>query len=85
VAPSGRERGYPVAIHINDDSMVLEIDGKIIATATRVGGHEWTVEPWPRYFDRNQAITALTVAERLTEGYGEDDPFVIAWREELAP
>jgi len=32
---------------------------------------------------RNQAITAMVLAERLAAGYGDDDPFVIGWREEL--
>ena len=32
---------------------------------------------------RNQAITAMVLAERLAVGYGDDDPFVIGWREEL--
>jgi hypothetical protein len=74
-----------VAININDDFMTLEIDGKIIATAReRVDGW-WEVTNWPRFCTRNQAITALTLAERLLTGHGEDDPFVIAWREELAP
>jgi hypothetical protein len=35
-----------------------------------------------RLFSRNQAITALTLAERLAVGYG-DDTFVMAWRKEL--
>ena len=34
-------------------------------------------------FSRSQAITALTLAERLAAGNGDDDPFVIAWRKEL--
>jgi len=25
----------------------------------------------------------MVLAERLTAGYGKDDPFVIGWREEL--
>ena len=29
----GRERGYPMSTKINDDSMSLEIDGRVIATA----------------------------------------------------
>ena len=32
---------------------------------------------------RNQAITAMVLSERLATGYGEDDPFVLGWREEL--
>jgi hypothetical protein len=72
-----------MAININDNFMSLEIDGKVIATAARVSGGEWVASTWPRYFDRNQAITALTLAERLATGYGEEDAHVIAWREEL--
>lgn len=72
-----------MAIIFEYSSMTLEIDGSVIATAIWVGGHEWVVDPWPKYFDRNQAITALTIAERLALGYGEDDPHVIAWRKEL--
>jgi hypothetical protein len=41
------------------------------------------VSYWPRFFDRNQVITALTVTELLETGHGEDDPLVIALREEL--
>ena len=36
-------------------------------------------------FTRNQAITAMALAERLDAGYGDDDPFVLGWREELGP
>ena len=32
---------------------------------------------------RNQAITAMVLAERLAAGHGDDDLFVIGWREEL--
>jgi hypothetical protein len=31
----------------------------------------------------NQAITAIVLSERLAAGYGEDDPFVLGWRDEL--
>ena len=48
-------------------------------------GHgAWTVSRHPgRLFARNQAITAMVLAERLAFGCGEDDPFVVGWREEL--
>ena len=76
---------------INDDSMSLEIDGRVIATAefrehTAADGHgAWTISCHPgRLFTRNQAITAMVLAEWLAAGYGEDDPFVVGWREELA-
>ena len=75
---------------INDDSMSLEIDGHVVATAafsehaTADGHGAWTVSCHPgRLFTRNQAITAMVLAERLAAGYGDDDPFVIGWREEL--
>lgn len=70
-------------IKINDDFMCLEIDGIVIATAReRIDGW-WGVSHWPRFFDRNQAITALTVTELLESGCGSDDPVVKALREEL--
>jgi hypothetical protein len=71
-----------MAITINEESMSAELDGTVIATATRTAGH-WTASNWPRALTRNQAITALTIAEYLATGHGDDDPFVIAWRAEL--
>ena len=69
---------------INDDTMVLEIDGRVIATAelrerAAAGGHgAWVVSCHPgRLFTGNQAITAMVLAERLAAGYGDDDPFVV--------
>ena len=48
------------------------------------GNGAWIVSTYPaRLFSRNQAITALTLAERLAIGYGDDDPFVKSWRKEL--
>jgi hypothetical protein len=72
-----------MAITIEEYSMTAESDGSVLAIATWVGGDEWIVAAWPRYFTRDQATTALTLAERLAAGYGDDDPFVTAWREEL--
>jgi hypothetical protein len=70
-------------IKINDDFMSLEMDGRIIAVATeRIDGW-WEVSHWPRFFDRNQAITALTVTELLHSGRDRGDPLVRALREEL--
>jgi hypothetical protein len=75
---------------INNDSMRLEIDGRVIATAefserARADDHgAWTISCHPgRLFPRDQAITAMVLAERLAVGYGDDDPFVLGWREEL--
>ena len=72
-----------MAIKISDDQMVLEIDGVVIGQATRRSGGWWEVTHWPRFFDRHQAITALTVTELLETGYARDDPIVAALREEL--
>ena len=76
---------------INDDSMSLEIDGHVVATAefsdhaAANGQGAWIVSSHPRrLFTRNQAITAMVLAERLAAGYGDDDPFVTGWREELS-
>ena len=75
---------------INDDSMALEIDGRVIATAqfrehAAADGHgAWTVSCHPgRLFTRNQAITAMMLAERLAASYVDGDLFVLGWREEL--
>jgi hypothetical protein len=43
----------------------------------------WEVSHWPRFFDRNQAITALTVTELLESGRDSNDPVMKALREEL--
>ena len=63
--------------------MYLEIDGRVVATATERAVGWWEVTYWPRFFHRNQAITALTVTELLESGRDADDPVVAALREEL--
>jgi hypothetical protein len=70
-------------IRIGEGFMSLEIDGRIVATATERAGGWWEVTYWPRFFDRNQAITALTVTELLESGRASNDPVVAALREEL--
>lgn len=77
-------------LEITNECMSLTIDDKVIATArfsehaTADGRSTWIVSTHPaRLFSRNEAITALTLAERLAVGYGDDDPFVIDWRKEL--
>ncbi len=77
-------------IEITSEYMILSIDGETIATArfskdaAADGNGAWIVSTHPaRLFYRNQAITALTLAERLAAGYGDNDPFVKAWRKEL--
>jgi hypothetical protein len=79
-----------MAIRIDDNFMTAERDGRVIATARYCEHAEndgcglWMLSGWPgRLFTRNQAITAMVLAERLAAGHGDDDPFVIGWREEL--
>ena len=79
-----------MAARIDDDFMIAEYDGRVIATARYCehapddGRGVWNVSGLPgRLFTGNQAITAMVLAERLAAGYGHDDPFVIGWREEL--
>ena len=59
-----------------------EVDGRGVATATERPGW-WKVTYWPRFFDRNQAMTALKVTEFLESGRHSDDPVVAVLREEL--
>ncbi|WP_242901517.1 hypothetical protein [Actinomadura terrae] len=61
--------------------MTATTNGKVIATATRTN-NAWQTTTWPTPLDRNAAITALSLAERLIT-HGEDDPCVIEWRREL--
>jgi hypothetical protein len=70
-----------MTIKIRDGFMSLEIDGRVVATATERAGGWWEVIYWPRFFDRDQAITALTVTELLESGRDSSDPVVAALRE----
>lgn len=79
-----------MAIRIDEDFMTLTVNGEIVATARCVrrvadyGNSAWIVSTYPaRLFSRDQAVTALTLAERLAAGFGDDDLFVKGWREEL--
>jgi hypothetical protein len=72
-----------MSIKINDGFMSLEIDGRVIAIARERADGWWEVSQWPRFFVRNQAITALTVTELLESGRDSNDPVVLAPREEL--
>jgi hypothetical protein len=79
-----------MAIRIEDNRMTLELDGAVVATArfskdaAADGNGAWIVSTHPlRLFYRDQAITALTLAERLAYGYDDTDPFVKSWRAEL--
>jgi hypothetical protein len=72
-----------LSIKIDEQYMCLEVAGVVIATARQRTGGWWEVTYWPRFFRRDQAITALTVTELLETGRANDDPLVIALREEL--
>ena len=79
-----------MAARIEDQFMTAEYGGRVIATAryssdaAADGQGAWIVSGLPRrLFNRNQAITAMVLAERLAAGFGDDDLFVIGWREEL--
>jgi hypothetical protein len=80
-----------MAIRINDDFMMLEIGDRVVAAVDRFSPHEasnghgaWVVSTCPaRLLDRDQAITALTVAELLETGYPDGHPLVVALQEEL--
>lgn len=72
-----------MAIKINDDSMAAVVDGAAIAAATKTD-EGWIASTWSEPLDRNRAITAMVLAERLASGASEDDPHVTAWREELS-
>jgi hypothetical protein len=79
-----------MAIRIESENMALEVNGAVAATArfsqyaAADGNGAWIVSTHAaRLFTRNQAITALTLAERLAVGYSDDDPFVKSWRAEL--
>ncbi|HXZ71971.1 MAG TPA: hypothetical protein VEH31_14050 [Streptosporangiaceae bacterium] len=72
-----------MSIEIDDGFMSLEIDGIAIATAREFTGGWWEVDYWPRFFDYNQAITALTMTELLGSARGSDDPVMAAHRAEL--
>ena len=72
-----------MAIKIDDDLMTLEINGEVVSQARRQPDGWWEVTHWPRFFDRDQAGTALTVTELLETGRARDDPLVAALRKEL--
>jgi hypothetical protein len=80
-----------MAIRIESELMALEVDGAIVATArfseyaAADGNGAWIVSTHAaRLFTRDQAITALRLAECLAVGYGDDDdPFVKSWQAEL--
>jgi hypothetical protein len=67
-----------MAVRIDDDSMVVKINAATLDRAEREG-ELWLVDGWPRLLTRNQAITALTLAEWLLSGRDPDSQHVAAW------
>jgi hypothetical protein len=70
-----------MALRIMDDTMTLEIGNCVVATArfsehaAADGSGAWIVSTHSaRLLTRDQAVTALTLVERLAVGYGDDDP-----------
>ena len=68
----------------------LEVDGAVVATArfsqdaAADSNRAWIVSTCPaRLLGRDQAITALTVAQLLEGGYLDEHPLVAALRKEL--
>jgi hypothetical protein len=80
-----------MAARIEDQLMTAEYGGRVVATArystdaAADGQGAWIVTGLPHcVFTRNQAITAMVLAERLAAGFGDDDPFVIVFEDDPA-
>ena len=74
-----------MAIHITDATMTLKVGDRAVATtrfsqhAAANGNGAWIVSTKPaRLFTRDQAITALTVAELGESGHPDSHPLVAA-------
>ncbi|WP_283139731.1 hypothetical protein [Rhizohabitans arisaemae] len=71
-----------MTLHISDTVMVCEHTGR---RAERGADGTWSVTGFGRRFDRNQAVTALTLAQALAADPGDPIRAHIAdWRAELA-
>ncbi|MFD0851168.1 hypothetical protein ACFQ07_02995 [Actinomadura adrarensis] len=68
-------------IEIKEAQMTATHQGVVIAKAVRVDG-AWHATTWPRPLTRNEAITALAIAE-LEAANGPHDPVAASLREEL--
>ena len=60
-------------IKIGNGFMSLEDDGRGRRYRRQRTGGWWEVSYWPRFFDRNQAITALAVTELLASARSGPD------------
>lgn len=65
-------------ININDDFTGLETAGQVIADARQQADGWREVSHRPRFFNRDQAITALTITGLLASGRDSSDPAVNA-------
>jgi hypothetical protein len=72
-----------MSIKIKNSVMWLEVNGRVVAVARQRPDGWWEISHWPRFLDRNQAITAMTITQLLEAGYRDDDQLVAALREEL--
>ncbi len=79
-----RGGGGTMSLTITEKRMVLESGGVVIADARVRPDGRWQVSTWPEPVDRNQAITALTVAELLKRGLSAGHPLMRTLRAELA-
>ena len=70
----------PTPTKINNDSMRLKIDGRVIASDEchyHATAEAWTVSSYPAHLlIRNKAITAMIHREWFAAGHGDDDLFV---------
>lgn len=73
-----------MTVTITEERMFLEAGGVITADARVRPDGRWKVSTWPEPVDRNQAITALTMAELLEQGLAAEHPLVRTLRAELA-
>jgi hypothetical protein len=64
--------------------MFLEAGGVVTADALVRPDGRWKVGTWPEPVDRNQAVSVLTIAELLEQGFTAEHPLVRALTVELA-
>ena len=72
-----------MTLRITDTRIVLEVGGMAIGDATARADGRWDVSTWPVLLDRNQALTALKIAELLAHGHCAHHPLVVTLRAEL--
>jgi hypothetical protein len=83
LASTPPEADASTSITIGDSSIRLECNCTIIAAAELRADGMWQASNWPHLLDRNQAITALAIAELLARGLASSDPVMTALYAEL--